>query len=184
MLSLSMSMDAAKKTELEKRIVIGLVGVFLLTLLFKPLRHLGSFQSARSSDATTVTEQVNASKPVETLIQPEPEPQREAPRTYTVQELRDPLTSLFPRPAPEPVPASPASPTPEVPPVPPPPTLSVQGIVWGGSTPQAIINDQLYGIHDVVKGAKIIAIDREGVTMDYHGTTLHYSPSSSKSDSF
>ena len=182
MLSLSMSMDPAKKTELQKRIVIGLLGVFLVTLIFKPLRRLGSFQSVRGG-ATMVTEQVNASNPAETLIPSAPEPQREAPRTYTVQELRDPLTSLFPRPAPEPVPASPASQTPEAPAIPPPPTLSVQGIVWGGSTPQAIINDQLYGIGDVVKGAKIVMIDREGVTMDYHGTALRYSPSSSKPDS-
>lgn len=41
--------------------------------------------------------------------------------------------------------------------------LEVSGIVWGEAAPKAIINDQVYGIGDVVNEATIINIDKNGI---------------------
>ena len=50
-----------------------------------------------------------------------------------------------------------------------PPSLSVQGLVWGGSLPQAIINHKVVKEGDTVEGAKIIKIDKEGITVFFKG---------------
>lgn len=46
-----------------------------------------------------------------------------------------------------------------------PPSISVQGIIWGTTLPQAIINDQVVKIGDMIEGAKIIGIDKAGVNI-------------------
>jgi hypothetical protein len=50
--------------------------------------------------------------------------------------------------------------------------------VWGGTKPKAIIDDEVYGVDDTVQGARILAIDRRGVTIDHLGMRVFYSPSS------
>jgi hypothetical protein len=49
------------------------------------------------------------------------------------------------------------------------PTFSVQGIIWGSSLPQAIIDDAVVKVGDTIKEAKVIAIDKEGITLLYYG---------------
>ena len=45
--------------------------------------------------------------------------------------------------------------------------LIVQGVVWGGIMPQAIINDRVINIGDVIEGAKVIDISKKGVILLY-----------------
>ncbi len=47
------------------------------------------------------------------------------------------------------------------------PTFTIQGIVWGGVKPQALINQGLCEKGDIIKGAKIADITKEGVTFVY-----------------
>ena len=101
--------------------------------------------------------------------------------SYTAQGLRDPLKSLLPEP--KPAPSTPgamatgqdagAAQTPP----PPPPALQVQGVVWGGEMPRAIINEHVYGIDDVIEGATIVSIDSRGVTLAHRGERFLYAPS-------
>jgi hypothetical protein len=47
--------------------------------------------------------------------------------------------------------------------------LKVQGIIWGVKTPQAIINDKVLTVGDLVEGAEILNIDKKGVTLSFNG---------------
>lgn len=49
------------------------------------------------------------------------------------------------------------------------PSLTVQGIIWGGSFPQAIINGKVVKIGDVIEGVDIVNISKEGVTVLFAG---------------
>lgn len=50
--------------------------------------------------------------------------------------------------------------------------LKVQGIIWGGRAPQAIINDQVLSIGDFIEGAKILSIEKKGITLSFNGAVL------------
>jgi len=45
--------------------------------------------------------------------------------------------------------------------------LSLEGILWTPERPLAIINDQIVSKGDIVQGAKVINIKKEGVTLRY-----------------
>jgi hypothetical protein len=47
--------------------------------------------------------------------------------------------------------------------------VNVQGVVWGGSISQAIINDKVFTIGDLVEGAQILDINKKGVTLSFYG---------------
>ncbi len=47
--------------------------------------------------------------------------------------------------------------------------LNVQGMVWGSKMPQAIINNQIVRIGEVIDGAEVLEIRREGVYVLYEG---------------
>lgn len=49
-----------------------------------------------------------------------------------------------------------------------PPALAVQGLIWGGRIPQAIINGKVVTKGDVIEGAEIIDIDGNGVVVIYN----------------
>lgn len=49
------------------------------------------------------------------------------------------------------------------------PTLTVQGVIWGGIMPQAIINNKVVKTGDTIDEARIISIDKEGVTVFFQG---------------
>lgn len=50
-------------------------------------------------------------------------------------------------------------------PSPPPPALTVQGIIWGGRFPQAIINNKIVKVGDTIEEARILDINKDGVTV-------------------
>ncbi len=92
----------------------------------------------------------------------------------SLTDLKNPFVSLMPK-------ASVAQPTPQPSPVPVPETpmaapaaeetipsdLKINGIVWGGDRPQAIINGQVVSIGDTIQEAKVIAITKQGVAVRY-----------------
>ena len=45
------------------------------------------------------------------------------------------------------------------------PLLKVQGVIWGGSFPQAIVNDKVVKIGDTVDGVRILSIDKENIVV-------------------
>ncbi|MDD5155347.1 MAG: hypothetical protein PHF11_02545 [Candidatus Omnitrophica bacterium] len=45
----------------------------------------------------------------------------------------------------------------------PPPSLSVQGIIWGGKMPLAIIDNKVVKVGDTVSDAKIVSIGKSGI---------------------
>jgi hypothetical protein len=181
-------MDSTKKVELEKRMVLGLAGVFAVVLVMGPLKSLGLFRSRPAPQPVPSVATVDASKPIGAMmqdhwqrIQPAAEPKATVkpsgprePAIYLAQDLRDPMKSLLPE-APKPQRAN-VRPTgvQQLPPSP--PSLRVQGLLWGGREPQAIIDDAVYKVNDTVKGAKILEITRDGVTIEHLGTPVFYSP--------
>lgn len=50
-----------------------------------------------------------------------------------------------------------------------PPKLIVQGIIWGGNFPQAIVNNKVVKVGDVLEGVDIVGINKEGVTVLFAG---------------
>jgi hypothetical protein len=49
------------------------------------------------------------------------------------------------------------------------PNLSVQGVIWGGKFPQAIINNKVIKVGDTLEDVDIVSIDKEGVTVLFEG---------------
>ena len=188
-------MDVRKKEALEKRIVLGLVTVFLVTFILGPAKQLHLFHVDRSVPAVpqqSSQEQALVSRPLWTNLQGGQDTLEKAvalsasqgaaplgdtsasPTIYTAQELRDPLKSLLPTEPPPPE-SSPISTEAAQPQQMSPPALRLQGLLWGGPKPKAIINDDVYGIGDVVEGATIKFIDHRQVTVDFQGTALSLS---------
>jgi len=58
------------------------------------------------------------------------------------------------------------------------PVLIVQGLIWGGDFPQAIINNKVLKKGDSIEEAEVVAIEKEGVTLLYAGK-MHKLPSPS-----
>lgn len=44
-------------------------------------------------------------------------------------------------------------------------SFQVQGIIWGGRIPQAIINNKVLTVGDLIDKAEILSIDKNGVTL-------------------
>ena len=90
---------------------------------------------------------------------------------YTAFGARDPFVSLLPKGA------NPQEDTRRPLPAPPrqaPPALRVQGILWGGLKPEAIINERIYRVHESIEGATIMSIDAHGVTIEHQGALVSY----------
>jgi len=49
-------------------------------------------------------------------------------------------------------------------------SLTVQGLIWGGRFPQAIINNKVLKIGDTIDKVSIINIDKDGVTVSFEET--------------
>ncbi len=56
----------------------------------------------------------------------------------------------------------------------PPPQLTIQGIIWGGPFPLGIINNKVLKVGDTIDGARIISIDKEGVTIFFEGMQYNF----------
>ncbi len=48
-------------------------------------------------------------------------------------------------------------------------TLVVQGVIWGGKIPQAIINNKVLAVGDLIEGGKIISIEKSGIILNFSG---------------
>ena len=55
--------------------------------------------------------------------------------------------------------------------------LQVQGMVWSSKMPQAIINDTVVRIGEVISGAEILDIRKEGIYVLYQGRQYIIRPS-------
>ena len=199
-----MSVDAAKKASIEKKIVVGLLVLFGLTLGGALKGVVGTHVSPSVSAPATVTSVAPTMMPsvrqtvMEAIAQQEEmvASSQASPSTapsqrrvsvdeplYTAQDLRDPMRSLLPQEAPK-ITAQSAMPTRmvETPPEEPPPPLRVRGILWSGTDAQAIINDNVYRIGEMVAGVKILAIDHRGVTVEYRGAPMLYTTASPTTD--
>ena len=192
-------MDQPQKTRVEKRIVMGLLAIFLLSLLGSLGRagFLRSPAGAPSSTPAVISERPRSFASVaESLRTAEDQllhatsgpgapsaaasPSVETPALYTAQSLRDPLVSLLRPPATatalgaeaEEASAQQREATTSVGSQGLRPSgLIVQGLLWGGSKPTAIINHRVYGVGDTVEGGVIRSIDRTGVDVESDGTT-------------
>jgi len=49
------------------------------------------------------------------------------------------------------------------------PSLTVQGVIWGSGLPQAIINNKVVKSGDILDGAEVFEINKEGVTVMFAG---------------
>ncbi|MFA5144980.1 MAG: hypothetical protein WC723_03125 [Candidatus Omnitrophota bacterium] len=56
------------------------------------------------------------------------------------------------------------------------PSLVVQGLIWGGDFPQAIINNKVLKIGDVIGGARVTSIDKDGVSVYFAEKQYKLSP--------
>ena len=88
---------------------------------------------------------------------------------YKASSLRDPFKSEIPRKV------EVVTGTNTAQPVLPPEVLikrDVQGLIWGGNFPQAIINNKVYKVGDDIGGAQIKAIAKDGVVLSFSGGEL------------
>jgi len=97
---------------------------------------------------------------------------------YKASELRDPFQSPFAS-GEAPV-AGPAIEVPSSPEVP--PSLEVQGIIWGGDFPQAIINKKVVKIGDTIEGMQIMDINQSGVVVVSGNYTYNLSSPAQKQE--
>lgn len=51
--------------------------------------------------------------------------------------------------------------------------FKVQGIIWGGRMPQAIINNKVLAVGGLINEAKILNIDKNGVTLSIAGQVIN-----------
>lgn len=56
-----------------------------------------------------------------------------------------------------------------------PPALTVQGIIWGGRFPQAIINNKVVRVGDIIEEAEITDISKEGVIITFKNRQFNLS---------
>jgi len=89
---------------------------------------------------------------------------------YKSEGLRDPFEGVFKT---EPIPSRESiGQLPEAPPEVSPPPLTVQGIIWGGNIPQAIINDKVVKVGDSISEAKVTYIGRDGIAIIFKDYTF------------
>lgn len=55
------------------------------------------------------------------------------------------------------------------------PDLTIQGAIWGGSLPQAIINNRVLKLEEVIEPPKVVKIEKEGITVLYSGRQYNLS---------
>lgn len=90
---------------------------------------------------------------------------------YTASGLRDPFETYLPRKKTADLKSAKKDDSgEEVGTVKPFPTFSIQGIIWGGQFPQAIINNKIVKAGDVIEEAKIIGIEKDGVDFLFYGS--------------
>jgi hypothetical protein len=90
---------------------------------------------------------------------------------YKSGQLRDPFQSYIVKEKKEvvvvPVNKSSALPRPDL------SEFKVQGIIWGGRMPQAIINNKVFTVGDSVEGAKIVNIGKNKIILNFDGEVFN-----------
>ena len=51
--------------------------------------------------------------------------------------------------------------------------FKVQGIIWGGNFPQAVINNKILKVGDLIDGGQIASIEKKGITLNYAGRMVN-----------
>ena len=54
-----------------------------------------------------------------------------------------------------------------------PPSLTIQGIIWGGALSQAVINGKVLKVGDTIEEAKITNISKDGIEIVFKNQTFH-----------
>jgi len=54
--------------------------------------------------------------------------------------------------------------------------FKVQGVIWGGKFPQAIINNKVLGVGDSIDGVEIVNIEKKGITLNLAGRAFNLAP--------
>jgi len=101
---------------------------------------------------------------------------------YSSGDLRDPFNDLFriaaekeKREKEHRIIETPQDDTVSVAPMPSLDKFKVQGIIWGGKFPQAIINSKILSVGDTLEGLKIVNIEKKGVTLSFAGKLVSLS---------
>ncbi|MFH0731409.1 MAG: hypothetical protein V2A72_00615 [Candidatus Omnitrophota bacterium] len=50
-----------------------------------------------------------------------------------------------------------------------PPKISISGLVWNSDRPQVIANGKVFSVGDQIEGAKLLSVDKNGITVEYKG---------------
>jgi len=129
--------------------VVFLITVFISSLL---IRHAPAIQT--EVEVVEKLERLERAQSVEVIVRPRVE--------YKAGDLKDP----FQRYKEEEIPPGAQQ---EGPGLSTPPSLTVQGIIWGGRFPQAIINNKVVKVEDTIEGARVISIDKEGINLLFEG---------------
>jgi len=53
--------------------------------------------------------------------------------------------------------------------------IDIQGIVWGGKMSQAIINNKVMVVGDLIQEAEILSIDKKGIVINFNGEIINLS---------
>jgi hypothetical protein len=61
------------------------------------------------------------------------------------------------------------------------PNLVVQGLIWGGAFPQAIINNKVVKEGDIIEGARLLKVEKAGVSLLFEGREFTLSPAAAGS---
>jgi len=64
----------------------------------------------------------------------------------------------------------------------PPPALTISGLIWNTDRPQAIVNDQIVEVGDVIQEAKVLAIYKTGIDVLYYEKTFTISSTQTAND--
>jgi len=166
------AMGLSKKNQRELLLVMMLLGVFALTLS-GAFKNAGVFTSRASGPVMGTTSRARQAAPPTTVPAQAPVVKPTDQARYTASDLRDPLQSLLPEPRKPEATRPQESHTVSARAPSPPPSLRLEGVVWGGAEPKAIIGQGVYGVGAVVEGATIKSIGRDGITVEFQGQTMH-----------
>lgn len=145
-----------------KRSACEITAIFFITVFILSLISAKAFAEHAEYKAIKELEQMAKtpppSPPQEFILRPNIE--------YNAEGLKDP----FRQPAPEAKKSSAVEETlePEII-LEQPPALKIQGIIWGGRFNQAIVNNKVVKEQDTIEGAKIISINKKGITVLFKG---------------
>ena len=149
------SIKLSQPLKLHKEVLNPAKGVmkFLVTIFIVSLFTANLFATQAEFKMIKELEQMEKGPAGERIVRPNV--------AYKAWDLRDPFQDFKPKINKK----AEVSESVEKPPQPPP--LTVQGLIWGGRFPQAIINNKVVKEGDTLEGARIISINKEGVTVSF-----------------